>query len=761
MRRIERRIPTAIAIRMILRRSPREEHPRGAMGPCRPAAIRRGTSTAMPARLLLVLLEGSLLLCAAAGAPAEDAVSTNASCALNVNFGYAALGILRYRDASGFESLHCAYVSTRFKRPPYGKENDTFREAVFVYANQSCDLGLEKSTAKHVVLMLPVDESPCPFEASFSQAVSAHAYSVLVARNVTVQVPCVRLNFIKSDWIEDMKLWPPVQEHHIICYLLKTKACDLEEVNAIKSTEAYNYVESGKSHKVYFAPGSNGSVPTQDIILGQMYLNKAEKLKSQSMLEWSSVAANGSAVTSPAAKLYLVHVDMIASWIVLSILACSTVAVGALWAGSTRKMLFLTVNRRVKPKSEEPRNEDADLDAVPAALAAGPSCTSLALASTSSVTGSAHKHKQPQQQQHPCDVRSRPRHGQPRKSADDFASSVDELLNEDSYFGECALDGNLITLFVLAIAVNLLLLYYFFSKMRPVLVGCIAIGAMMSLIIIFDCIAFLIPCASTRITNLMFPCFVRSMELRHHIVIWFAVAVPIVWIVFRKAEHAWILQDFLGSSFAINILRCIITLISVLLFFYDIFMVFITSLLTKGVSVMESVAMGVQDLPVLMRVPHFFPGETVACSENAMFLGYGDIAVPGLAIAYCRSYDVIVKKGLPWYFLLAIVCYAAGLTMALTASSLMDTGQPALLYLVPSILLPAMLLAWCRGDLPNFWDGDFVPKEGLMTARMDVCVSSSEQFQMIQGRGLLYVSTPVFPWLALPMPVSQKAYNAK
>lgn len=669
------------------------------MGTGRPATTRWWTSTALPARLLLVLLEGSLLLCAAAGAPAEDA-----------NFGYVASGILRYRDPSGFESLHCAYVSTRFKRPPYSKENDTFREAVFVYANQSCDLGLEKSTAKHVVLMLPVDEGPCPFEASFSQAVSAHAYSVLVARNVTVQ-----------------------------------------------------------SHSVYFAPGSNGTVPPQDIILGEMYLSKAEKLKSQSMFEWSSVAANGSAVMGPAAKLYLVHVDMTTSWVVLGILACSTVAVGALWAGSTRKMLFLTLNRRVKPKSEEPRNEDADLDVVPAALAAGPSCTSLARASTSSVAGSEHKHKhhhQPQQQQ--CDVPSRPHHGQPRKLAEDFANSDDELLNEDSYFGECAVDGNLITLFVLVIAVNLLLLYYFFSKMWPVLVGCIAIGAMMSLIIIFDCIAFLIPCASTRMTNLMFPCFVRSMELRHHVAIWFAVAVPIVWIVFRKAEHAWILQDFLGSSFAINILRCvhlpnfkIITLISILLFLYDIFMVFITSLLTKEVSVMESVAMGVQDLPVLMRVPHFFPGESAVCSENAMFLGYGDIAVPGLAIAYCRSYDVIVKKGLPWYFLLAIVCYAAGLIMALTASSLMNTGQPALLYLVPAILLPVTLLAWCRGDLRKFWDGDFVPKEGLMPARMDVCVSSSEQFQMIQGRGLLYVSTPVFPWLALPMPVSQKAYNAK
>ncbi|XP_054926979.1 uncharacterized protein [Dermacentor andersoni] len=597
-------------------------------------------------------------------APSVDSRNITALTRLehNQNFGYPVLGVLRYRDASGSESIHCTYVSTRFKRPPYGKENDTFREAVFHYANQSCDLGLEKPSAKHVVLLLPVDESPCPFETSFWQAVSAHAHSVLVARNLSV-----------------------------------------------------------KSHKVYFAPGSNGTVPPQDIILGEMFFDTAEKLKSKSALEWSSVAANESARMAPAAKLYLVHVDITASWIVLGILACSTVAVGALWAGNTKKMLFLTLHRRVKPKSEPLHNDDADLDVVPVALAAGSSYTSLALASTSSVAVSEHKrkhqHHHEQQQQQPFDVRSRPRHGHKRKPADDFASSDEELLNEDSYFGECPVDGNLITLFVLAIAVNLLLLYYFFSKMWPVLVGCIAIGAVMSLIIIFDCIAFLIPCASARMTNLMFPCFVRSMELRHHIVIWFAVAIPIVWIIFRKAEHAWILQDFLGSSFAINILRCV---------HFPNF--------KKDVSVMESVAMGVQDLPVLMRVPHFFPGESAACNGSAMFLGYGDIAVPG---------------------------YAAGLIMALTASSLMDTGQPALLYLVPAILLPVILLAWCRGDLKNFWNGDFVPKEGLMTARTDVCVSSSEQFQMIQGRGLLYVSTPVFPWLALPMPVSQKAYNAK
>ncbi|KAH6929660.1 hypothetical protein HPB50_003801 [Hyalomma asiaticum] len=229
---------------------------------------------------------------------------------------------------------------------------------------------------------------------------------------------------------------------------------------------------------------------------------------------------------------------------------------------SRRQCRFLTLHRRVKPKDEPPENEDANLDVVPAALTA-PSNTSLGLANTSSVATFEHKRKHQnrqhhlQQQQHYDVVRSRPPRGHQLKAADDFPSSDEEFLNGDTYFGECPVDCNLITLFVLAIAVNLLVMYYFFSKMWPIMIGFIAIGAVMSLIIIFDCVAFLIPCASMRLTNIMFPCFVRSMELRHHIVIWLAVSVPTVWIVFRKSEHAWILQDFLGSSFAINILRCV------------------------------------------------------------------------------------------------------------------------------------------------------------------------------------------------------------
>lgn len=49
-----------------------------------------------------------------------------------------------------------------------------------------------------------------------------------------------------ADWKDDMKLWPPLQGHQITYYLLKSKACDLEDVQALKSLNSYNYVISGK-----------------------------------------------------------------------------------------------------------------------------------------------------------------------------------------------------------------------------------------------------------------------------------------------------------------------------------------------------------------------------------------------------------------------------------------------------------------------------------------------------------------------------------
>ena len=42
-----------------------------------------------------------------------------------------------------------------------------------------------------------------------------------------------------------MKNWPKLTDMNIMFYLLKTKACDLEDMNCYKSLDSYNYLVSG------------------------------------------------------------------------------------------------------------------------------------------------------------------------------------------------------------------------------------------------------------------------------------------------------------------------------------------------------------------------------------------------------------------------------------------------------------------------------------------------------------------------------------
>lgn len=46
------------------------------------------------------------------------------------------------------------------------------------------------------------------------------------------------LSLAANEWKDNMKLWPSLQENHITHYLLKTKACDLEDIQAIKSLDS-------------------------------------------------------------------------------------------------------------------------------------------------------------------------------------------------------------------------------------------------------------------------------------------------------------------------------------------------------------------------------------------------------------------------------------------------------------------------------------------------------------------------------------------
>ena len=223
----------------------------------------------------------------------------------------------------------------------------------------------------------------------------------------------------------------------------------------------------------------------------------------------------------------------------------------------------------------------------------------------------------------------------------------------------------------------------------------------------------------------------------------------------------WVVQDLFGACMCILFLDTIkvnaIRVAAILLivaFFYDIFFVFVTPLLTKhGESIMVNVATsggppkadpswcekyptsadckGGDPLPMLFAIPRI--GDYQGGSS---MLGLGDIVLPGLLLSFASRFDEAKRLmglvsggvgrvngvggggGVPnkssWniccgcgqggYFGPVVVAYAVGLAMANTAVYVMQMGQPALLYLVPCCLGTFVFMARRNGELNDIWD---------------------------------------------------------
>lgn len=208
----------------------------------------------------------------------------------------------------------------------------------------------------------------------------------------------------------------------------------------------------------------------------------------------------------------------------------------------------------------------------------------------------------------------------------------------------------------------------------------------------------------------------------------------------------WVMQDIMGACMCIMFLSTMklnsIKVASVLLtaaFFYDIFFVFVTPYLTKGgKSIMVDVAtsggppkadpawcekypddkdcQGGDPLPMLLTIPRIFD-----YTGGSSLLGLGDIVLPGLLLSFAARYDEakrfiggpsreghIVRhdcsRNTKDYFPPLIIAYAVGLAMANVAVYVMNMGQPALLYLVPSCLGTMSFLGWRRGELKELWN---------------------------------------------------------
>uniref|UniRef100_A0A3P8XHA7 PA domain-containing protein n=1 Tax=Esox lucius TaxID=8010 RepID=A0A3P8XHA7_ESOLU len=269
-----------------------------------------------------------------------------------------------------------------------------------------------------------------------------------------------------------------------------------------------------------------------------------------------------------------------------------------------------------------------------------------------------------------------------------------------------------VVIFVGLMCLMLVLMYFFSRYLVYVIIVIFCLASATALFSCLDALLDLAMCSVMRVTVLG-----KSVSVRSVLLFFVCVTVAVVWGVFRNEDRwIWILQDLLGVAFCLNFLKTIslsnfkicVILLSLLLL-YDVFFVFITPLFMHGESIMVQVALGPdasgEKLPVVMRVPRFFPWSQNLCGMQFSILGYGDIIVPGLLVAYCSRFDVRVNSPNKIYLLVCCIAYLCGMVVTFAVMLLTNMAQPALLYLVPFTLLGSAVLAWRRAEMRQFWNG--------------------------------------------------------
>ncbi|XP_048471654.1 signal peptide peptidase-like 2A isoform X2 [Rhincodon typus] len=270
-----------------------------------------------------------------------------------------------------------------------------------------------------------------------------------------------------------------------------------------------------------------------------------------------------------------------------------------------------------------------------------------------------------------------------------------------------------VVVFVVICSVMIVLLYFFYKWLVYMVIGIFALAAAVS---VYNCLATLLK----RIPywKCKAPYVQRRIEVRLVLLALFSVTLSAIWVVYRNDDRwVWILHDCLGVAFCLNFMKtlkmphfksCVILL--VLLLIYDVFFVFVTPYFTKNhESIMVEVAAGSgstggEKLPVVIRVPRLVSSVVTLCGMSFSILGFGDIIVPGLLVAYCRRFDLQTNTS-NIYFILCTIAYAVGMILTFIVLILTKMAQPALLYLVPCILVTCAVTAWSRKEMKTFWAG--------------------------------------------------------
>uniref|UniRef100_A0A670JYK0 Signal peptide peptidase like 2B n=1 Tax=Podarcis muralis TaxID=64176 RepID=A0A670JYK0_PODMU len=258
---------------------------------------------------------------------------------------------------------------------------------------------------------------------------------------------------------------------------------------------------------------------------------------------------------------------------------------------------------------------------------------------------------------------------------------------EDDDFGEITIDTNayfICTCTVMA-TFMLLALYYFYDYLVHAMIGIFCLYASFSL---HGCLAPFVSKLPFGKRVIHLPFFHKGLEIRTLLLTVLCIAISALWVIFRNEnEWGWVLQDVLGISIGIYILRTVhmptLKNCSLFLFahlFYDVLCLFVTPFLTKaGKSITDVTAYGTPDseeIPFLLKVP-ILPSTSIFDDSSFTAIGLGDIILPGFLVAYCHRFDAQVNSS-GVYFLASTLAYSYGLMVTFVVATFLQTSQSTL-----------------------------------------------------------------------------------
>ena len=298
--------------------------------------------------------------------------------------------------------------------------------------------------------------------------------------------------------------------------------------------------------------------------------------------------------------------------------------------------------------------------------------------------------------------------------------------NKEDIYAFPPLSTSMVLVFIMMICVVLLLLYFFYKYLIYVVIGIFSIAAVQGT---YDCllgVKSLFNCGDCKLPENNLPYFKTQPDVCNMILLALCIGLSIFWIIIRNSMYGWILQDIMGVCFCVSLLKMfklpnlkISTILLMALLVYDIFFVFITPFFSaQGKSVMVEVATGrgsVEQLPMVIKVPKLIKTAMSICEQPYSLLGFGDILLPGLFVAFCHNFDILAKTKYRIYFVATSIAYAIGLLITFVALLLMKSGQPALLYLAPSVLIACITVGACRKELKELWTGQIDPNKRTTT----------------------------------------------